>query len=410
MSWSGSSPLAVVRDGMWGLLMFAGVAWLAIAWSVLRLEPGDVVHVAGPVILFGALAEALRACAGARTWWINAGMAVLFAVTGVVLLAEADTSYTTPAALVGWYLMVRGAVDVAVAMMTRSTDRIWGLLMVVGVLETALGFFAASPYARTADLVVVVLGGLGVLRAVADLTTGLRLREMRAPRADVLELSPERAAGVAGYSAGLSDFDLQPSRGRPRHRAVPRVSPAVGAARTDGEARADGGVMWPAGPPVAAESVAGGGTAADVAAGGVSATGGMAAAGYVAASGVAPAGGSFHDEVLRTTADLDAMLAMAGVTGAGVAVPLPAYDGPQVPDTAEGAEVPDGPAAGRATADPAMTDRAETNGVGTDRAAADPAMADPAMADRPVAGSSAQAGATAVAQDASVAGGGRRSD
>src|SRR5919112_5564645 len=66
MSWSGSSTLAVVRDGMWGLLMFAGVAWLAVALSVLRLEPADVGHVAGPVILFGALAEAVRAGAGGR--------------------------------------------------------------------------------------------------------------------------------------------------------------------------------------------------------------------------------------------------------------------------------------------------------------------------------------------------------
>ena len=341
MSWSGSSTLAVLRDAMWGLLMVAGVAWLAVAWSVLRLEPSDVVHVAGPVILFGALAEALRACAGARTWWINAGMAVLFAVTGVVLLAEADTSYTTPAALAGWYLMVRGAVDVAVAMLTRSTDRIWGLLMVVGVLQTALGFFAASPYARTADLVIVVLGALGVLRAVADLTTGLRLREMRAPRTDVLDLSPERAAGVAGYSAGLSDFDMQPGRPRHRHRALPRVSPGMpGAGASVG---ADGGAMWPDGPaPVTGAAPAGGGTAADVAPGGVSATGGMAAAGYVARSGAAPAGGTFHDEVLRTTADLDAMLALAGVTGAGVGARLPEYDGPEVPDTPEGAVRADG--------------------------------------------------------------------
>ena len=79
--------------------------------------------------------------------------------------------------------MVRGAVDVAVAMLTRDSDRVWGLLMVVGVLEAGLGFFAASPLSRSADLVVVVLGGLGLLRAVADLVTALRLREVAAPRA-----------------------------------------------------------------------------------------------------------------------------------------------------------------------------------------------------------------------------------
>jgi len=370
MSWSGSSPLAVVRDGMWGLLMFAGVAWLAIGWSVLRLEPTGVATAAGLAILFGALTEALRACAGTRTWWLNAGMAALFLATAIVLLAAQDSSYTTPAALVAWYLMVRGAVDVAVATMTRETDRVWGLLMVVGVLEAGLGFFAASPFARTADLVVVVVGGLGLLRAVADLVTGLRLRETRAAGTDVLELSPERALGLTGYTAGMSDYEAAPARNKARHRAQPRAASSAGMAALSGAASsgpagaADAGAMWPGGPGIG--GVAGGGTAAGAVAGGVTAAGGMAAAGYVAADGTGPAGGTFHDEVLRTTADLDAMLALAGVTGAGVSAHLEHYDIPEVPDTPEGAELPD-PArspgdetpAGAAAADAGETAAAE---------------------------------------------------
>jgi hypothetical protein len=44
--------------------------------------------------------------------------------------------------------------------------------------------------------------------------------------------------------------------------------------------------------------------------------------------------------VLRTTADLDAMLALAGVTGAGVAAGMAEhYEIPDIPDTAEGAEL-----------------------------------------------------------------------
>ena len=337
---TGSSPLATVRGGMWGWLMVAGVAWLAVSWSVLRLEPADVVHVAGPVILFGALTEALRACAGAKTWWMNAGMAVLFAVTGCVLLAEQNTSYTTPAALIGWYLMVRGAVDVAVAMLTRENDRIWGLLMVVGVLETGLGFFAASPLSRTADLVVTVLGGLGLLRAVADLVTGLRLREVRAQRANVLELSPERAAGLTGYTAGIDDYETAPAKTKPRHRAPAKPVPPV-------ESTA-GQPMWPSGPSAPAVGAAGGGPAW-AAEPGLSAAGGMAAAGYVATGGEAEtqpgpvivpgdSPDSFHDEVLRTTADLDAMLALAGVTGAAVGAHFEDHDLPPVPDTPEGVE------------------------------------------------------------------------
>jgi uncharacterized membrane protein HdeD (DUF308 family) len=340
MLWSGSSPLAARRGVMWGLLMVSGVAWLAVAWSVLRLDPIDVGYVAGPVVLFGALTEALRALAGRSTWWLNAGMAVLFAVTGVILLAEQDSTYTTPSALIGWYLMVRGAADVAIAAMTRETDRIWGLLMVVGVLETGLGFFAAGPLARTADLVVVVLGALGVLRAVADLATALRLREAQV-RAELLHLPPEREAGVAGYSAGLTDYETAPRR-RSRHRATAALS-----ALSTPPAQTPEAPMWPSGQATVA-------TTTDQ-----PAAGGMAtAAGYTPAAGT-----SFHDEVVRTTADLDAMLALAGVTGAGVGAKLTEFEAPEVPDTPEGVEAhaaeasPDGDAEQQGDQDGAPTRR-----------------------------------------------------
>ncbi|MFG1606357.1 HdeD family acid-resistance protein [Actinoplanes sp. NPDC049265] len=382
-----TGPLSAVRHAMWGSLMLAGIAWLAIGWSVLRLEPADIVTAAGLVVLFGALTETLRACAGARTWWMNAAMSLLFTVTGVLLLTAQTSSYTAPAALVGWYLMVRGAVDVAVAMMTRETDKVWGLIMVVGVLEALLGFVSAAPLTRTADLVVSVVGGLGLLRGVADLVTGLRLREVRAARATVLDLPPERAEGLTGYTAGMVDFDAAPPRASAtaRHRAASRAaSPLLPAAPPD--------AMWPHGPSEHGLGGAGGGPAATAEAG-ITAAGGMAAAGYVAASGDMPeagpmivpspeaspaspsaashspashvpaaattwnaatgpdavgataaattgSGDEFHQEVLRTTADLDAMLALAGVTGAAVGHQYEHEDLPEVPDTPEGVDSP----------------------------------------------------------------------
>ncbi|MEV4278239.1 hypothetical protein [Actinoplanes xinjiangensis] len=283
MLWSGSSPSTVKRGNMWGLLMFTGAAWLAISWSVLRLEPLDIAAVAGPIVLFGAVGEMLRAFAGTRTWWLNAFLTVLFAVTaGLLIWDNQDSTYTTPAALIGWYLMVRGAVDVAVGIMTRGADRTWSLLVTVGVLQTGLGFYSSSSFARTGPMVIVVLGALGTLRAVADLVTALRLREVAGPRKDVLELPPERAAGVSGYTAGLTDFEGAPSRSRARHRARPSAT---------------------------------------------------------AATATATGSESFHDQVVRTTADLDAMLAQAGITGprAGAMVESP-KDMPTVPDTPEGVE------------------------------------------------------------------------
>ncbi|AGZ40364.1 HdeD family acid-resistance protein [Actinoplanes friuliensis] len=362
MLWSGSSPLSVVRDGMWGFLLFAGVAWLAIAWSVLRLEPAGVADVAGPVILFGAVTEVLRALAGTRTWWLNAGMAVLFAATGVIMMADGGGAWTTPAALIGWYLMVRGAADLAISMLTRESDRIWGLLMVVGVAEIGLGFFAASSFARTAEMVIVILGGAALARAVADLVAALRLREVSvAARAErLLELTPERAIGVAGYSAGLSDFEAgQPERsGRARHRAMPRTTtttmagqdasgpvPGTQLAAPEGYGAQGSQISGPLGSQISGaqgSQISGTqGSQISVAQGSGAQIGGAQASGQVQLSDEAQ--GSFHDEVLRTTADLDAMLALAGVTGAavpGAAARAAADEQVEVPDTAEGAEVP----------------------------------------------------------------------
>ena len=299
---SGSAYLAVARQGMWGCLLFAGVAWLAIAWTVMRLEPAGVAGVAAPVVLFGALSEAVRALAPTRTWWLNAGMAGLFTVTAVVLLATGDASVTTPVALLGWYLMVRGAADVAVSMLTREQDRIWGLLMVIGGLETGLGFSAASPLARSTDMALTVLGGLGLLRGVADLVTALRLREVAAIRADVLDLPPERAAGVAGYAAGRADYEAAPPRTvSARSEQAKAASPAVANERR-------------LGPRHRASSKS--------------------------RTSAEEAPESFHEEVLRASADLDSMLALAGVTGAAVGAAVAEhYDIPEIPDTPEGVEI-----------------------------------------------------------------------
>jgi hypothetical protein len=199
-------------------------------------------------------------------------MSLLFAATAAVVLLDQDSTYATPVSLVGWFLMVRGALDVAVSTMNRGTDRTWGLMMALGVAQAGLGFYAAGPLARGSDPVIMLLGGLGLLRAVADLVTALRLREVSGVRHEVLHLSPDREAGVAGYSAGLTDFPGTPEAGRAKHRA-------------------------------------------DV-----------------------PGPATFHEEVVRTTKDLDTMIAQAGVTGSAA----PAHQLPEVlppvPDTPEGAE------------------------------------------------------------------------
>jgi hypothetical protein len=210
---------------------------------------------------------------------------------------------------------------------------------------------------------------------VGDMVTALRVRELHAARANVLELPPERAAGLAGYSAGMSDYAAAPVRSKARHRATSRSSASWSA--TEGSAA--GRPVWPDGTAPTEAAVAGG------------AAGGMAAAGYPAADSSEV---SFHDEVLRTTADLDAMLALAGVTGAGVGAHLGDADMPEVPDTPEGAEAREA-----TTSADAARSMAEASHTGDDRGLP---FLDPAAR--------AARGATAEMDDTAIIAGSRRLD
>ncbi|MEU4691269.1 hypothetical protein [Actinoplanes sp. NPDC023714] len=340
---SGSSPLTVARGSMWGFLMFAGAAWLVVAWAVMRLEPADIAAVAGPVILFGAVCELLRTLAGTRTWWLNAGLTLIFGATAAATVFAPGSELATPAAMVGWYLMVRGAVDVAVGIMTRGSDRVWSLIVTVGVLETALGYFSAGPFAAAADLIVVTLGALAVLRAVADLVTSLRLREL-APvvRKEILELPPERAAGLAGYSAGHADFTAAPAVTKAGHTDLTAASAVTKAGHADltaAPAATKAGHADFAATPAATKA-----GHADFVATPAGTKARHRAEDTVPAVSPAggnpdPAGTTYHEHVVRTTADLDAMLLQAGITGprAGTARHAEPADLPAVPDTPEGA-------------------------------------------------------------------------
>ncbi len=280
---SAGGPAPAVTGGraapawVWSALLVVAAVWLAFCWTVLRVEPSDMSRWAGAAVLFGAVCEALRAVSGGRMWWLNAGMAALFAATGMVIMWDRDGSLTTPAALVGWYLLVRGAVDIVTAVVSRANDATWGLPAAAGVLEVALGFWASSSFARTAGALVLMVGALALARGIADLTTSLGLRSAMASTGTD-RVSRTGQAGARGYVAGMADFAAATATGarpgRARHRATGTAVTSAAAARKSERPS----TMADADAPVGAESAA----------------------------------------------DLDSMLALAGVSGAAVGSTLQA--------------------------------------------------------------------------------------
>ncbi|GAA0803899.1 hypothetical protein GCM10009524_26420 [Spirilliplanes yamanashiensis] len=191
------------------MLLLLGAAWMIAAWSVPRFEPDAADQAAwltGALLIFAAGAELARASL-APTWrQLHGGLAILSALVGMIAVGNPAGTVVGLAALVGFFLLVRGGVDIAVAAATRQSEPAWGAQLAIGAGEAVVGFWAAARFVETTSMLVVTLGAFALLRGIAEIVAALRMREAKPqPRA-------------AGYAAGQADFV---AAGRPvaRHRA-----------------------------------------------------------------------------------------------------------------------------------------------------------------------------------------------
>ncbi|MDH6246788.1 DUF308 domain-containing protein [Mycobacterium sp. OTB74] len=141
----------------WWLLLITGTAWIVIAIVILRF---DYTTIAAIAVLFGVFCFAaaanevmITAVTPSRGWRILHGLlAVLFVVVGVMAFIRPDDTFVGLAAVMSFYFIFRGVFDVASAF-TASKAPGWWVLLLVGIAEIGIGFWAAGSW----DVSVVVL-------------------------------------------------------------------------------------------------------------------------------------------------------------------------------------------------------------------------------------------------------------
>jgi uncharacterized membrane protein HdeD (DUF308 family) len=165
----------------WGLYLLTGALWLVLGWVVLRFDTASVAAVAllaGIVVLLAAAAEFLYA-ATFPTWrWLHVGLGVLFAIAGIIILVNPGSSFVWIAAFVGWYLLFKGFFDIVLSFATKAENEGWWLLLVAGIVEMLLGFWAAGHYVRSAALLIVWVAALCIIRGVSDIVMGFRVHKV----------------------------------------------------------------------------------------------------------------------------------------------------------------------------------------------------------------------------------------
>jgi len=164
----------------WWLLLITGIGWTLVGLIVLRF---DYTSVSAISLLFGFVAIGagvmeLATMFLAAGWWklLNIILAIVFIVVGIVAFIHPGDTFRALAAVFSFFLIFAGTFDIIISISTRHEIEIWWLQLVGGIIELALGFWAAGYYGRSAVLLIAWVAAFAVIRGVRDIVLAFRVR------------------------------------------------------------------------------------------------------------------------------------------------------------------------------------------------------------------------------------------
>src|SRR5512133_1605869 len=167
----------------WWLLLLTGIGWVLVALIVLRF---DYTSVSAISILFGIVAIAagvleIGVMLLANGWWklLNALVALVFIVAGIVAFIHPGDTFAALAAVFSFFLIFAGFFDIIESISVRHEIEVWWLQLIGGIIELGLGFWAAGYYGRSAVLLVAWVAAIAIIRGFMNILLAFRVREVQ---------------------------------------------------------------------------------------------------------------------------------------------------------------------------------------------------------------------------------------
>lgn len=134
----------------------------------------------GIVAIFAGLFEIAMTIIVAG-WWklLNGVLAVIFIAAGIVSFIHPGDTFAALAAVISFFLVFAGTFDIIMAFSIRKETDGWWLTLISGIIELALGFWAAGYYGRSALLLVAWVAAFTIIRGVTSIVTAFRVRELQ---------------------------------------------------------------------------------------------------------------------------------------------------------------------------------------------------------------------------------------
>jgi len=167
----------------WWLFIVLGIGWTLVSLIVLRFDYTSV-HAVSLLFGFVALGAGVLEIGlifMSRGWWkvLNIVLALVFIVVGITSFVHPGNTFLALAAVFSFFLVFAGTFDIITSIATRHEISVWWLQLVGGIIQVALGFWAAGYYGRSTVLLIAWVAAFALIRGVRDIVLAFRIREVQ---------------------------------------------------------------------------------------------------------------------------------------------------------------------------------------------------------------------------------------
>jgi uncharacterized membrane protein HdeD (DUF308 family) len=205
-----SAERMIVREAarLWWLYLVSGIAWLVIAWLVLRLNATSITTVGvliGVVFVGAGVSEALLAAVVPGGWKVwHYILSAIFLLGGLWGFIRPVDTFFALASVLGLILILYGTFDIVRAIASRALNPYWWLSLITGILLILLAFWVSGSdrvyaLAQRTALILFWVGFFALFRGFSQIFFAFAIhhadREATADR-PIIQREANRAAGA----------------------------------------------------------------------------------------------------------------------------------------------------------------------------------------------------------------------
>ena len=177
----------IVREGAryWWVFLLTGIAWLLIAWLVLRMDITSIAAVGvllGVVFLVASVNEVGLGSLMSGGWKIlHYVMALIFFIGGLWSLVRPVDTFFALASVLGLILIFYGAFEIARAFSSRDVNPYWWIGLVTGILLLLLAFWVSGSdrvyaLAQRTYLILFWVGFFALFKGITQIVNAFGIR------------------------------------------------------------------------------------------------------------------------------------------------------------------------------------------------------------------------------------------